>query len=122
MQPFIRDGDAVVLTPIGRKPLRVGDVVAAVHRKTGRLLVHRVIGKRGREYLTKGDNAPAADGWFHERDIPGKVSMVTRSGKVVRSGLGREGLVVALFSRWNLLALPASLGRRILSRFRGAEV
>jgi signal peptidase I len=102
MRPLIRDGDVIVLSPYGNRSPRVGEVVAAIHPVTGRLLVHRVIGKRRGGYLTKGDNAATTDGWFLDNHLPGRVSQVLRSGRANGFGLGREGAFVALLSRLGL--------------------
>jgi len=102
MLPLIKDGDVIVLSPYGNRSPRVGQVVAAIHPVTGRLLVHRVIGKRRGSCLTKGDNTATADGWFLDYNIPGRVSQVLRSGRANGFGLGRNGAFVALLSRLGL--------------------
>ncbi|MCL4531757.1 MAG: hypothetical protein M1582_00955, partial [Actinobacteria bacterium] len=80
------------------------DVVAFVRRETGKVVVHRIVARRGDAWLTKGDNSSEeGDGLFSRGDLLGKVTSVERAGKRVRLGLGSERGLVALLSRSGLL-------------------
>jgi signal peptidase len=54
MLPFIGHGDAVELQPLGRAPLRRGDVVLA-RVAQGAYVLHRVVKARGTVVTLKGD-------------------------------------------------------------------
>jgi signal peptidase I len=103
MSPFIRDGDVITVSRLrGRSP-GPGRVVAFVRPGMGRLIVHRVVGKKGDSYMIKGDNSPEADALVPKGDILGYVSKVERDGKRVFLGLGPERFVIASLSRRGLL-------------------
>ncbi|MCL4532399.1 MAG: S24/S26 family peptidase, partial [Actinobacteria bacterium] len=57
MVPFILDGDVITVAPLPGGLPRMGDVVAFVRRETGKVVVHRIIARRGDAWLTKGDNS-----------------------------------------------------------------
>jgi signal peptidase I len=104
MFPFIREGDVITIAPLKPSSPRLGDVVAFTPPGTQKLLVHRVIGKKGDSYLIRGDNAPAADGFLPRGRIIGRVILVERNGKRVYCGMGPEGFLIALLIRTNLLS------------------
>ena len=109
MAPFIRDGDAVTVAPRSGRRTRRGDVVALVVPDDGRLLVHRVVGRRGAAVLIKGDSVSRSDGWFGEAEVVGVVVRVDRGNKRRWLGLGPERALVGVLSRtrlpvWRLLA------------------
>jgi signal peptidase I len=104
MSPFIRDGDVITISRLPSGSPGFGRVVAAIHPRTGRLVIHRVVGRRGNWYLTKGDSSPDVDGFVPKAKIQGYVRGVEREGKPVFFGLGSERLLIALLSRWGLLS------------------
>ena len=99
MFPSILDGDVVTLSPLRGGPARFGEVVAFVHPDTRRLVVHRVIGRRGTCYAVKGDNAFAPDAVVPWADALARVTRVERAGTATSLGLGPERVVIALLSR-----------------------
>ncbi len=103
MSPFIKDGDKVVLSALQDPSPRLGDLVAFRFPGSDRLGVHRVIGKNGEFYATRGDNCLEADDLVSRRDILGRVIRIERNGGQLLLGLGPERLVIALLSRSNLL-------------------
>jgi len=103
MSPFIRDGDVITVSRLSGCSLCSGRVVAFVHTGTGKLIVHRVVGKEDGRYLIKGDNSPHADGLVPRKNILGYVSKVERGGKRILLGLGPERLLIAFLSRRGLL-------------------
>ena len=104
MSPFIRDGDVILIAPFSNTRPRLGDVVAVNHPETGRLVVHRVIGKNHQSCLIQGDNLSGEnDGWVPMEKIMGRVTRVERNGKKVWLGLGLERYGIAFFSRIGLL-------------------
>jgi signal peptidase I len=102
MSPFIKDGDVITVSPMLHSSPGLGDVVAFTQKETGRLLIHRVIGKKGESYLTRGDNAPEGDDFIHEANILGCVTMVKRKKREVFLGLGPEKFLIALLTRKGL--------------------
>lgn len=102
MFPFIRDGDVVTVAPLqGTRP-HWGEVVACIRPGQDRLVIHRVVGRRGNSYLVKGDAASGVDGLVQELDILGRVIRIERRGAEVRIGLGPERYVIAILVRSGL--------------------
>lgn len=105
MLPFIRDGDVLTVAPLAGPAPRLGEVVAFVRPRTRKLVVHRIIGRRGATSIIQGDSVPDhRDGPVSDGDMIGRVTRVERNGRRVRFGLGPERLVVAWMSRLGLLA------------------
>jgi SOS-response transcriptional repressor LexA len=103
MSPFIQDGDVITVAPLSGASPGHGDVVAFLRPDSGKLVVHRVVGKREDTFLIRGDNADKADDLAPAASILGRVTEVKRrDGKRVRLGLGPERYLIALLSRWGL--------------------
>ncbi len=105
MSPFIKDADVLTIAPVQGSAPGFGDVVVFTHPITGKLIIHRVIGKRADSYRTKGDNAPEEDGLISGAAILGRVSKVERNGKYVSLGLGPDRFIIAFVIRTGLLPL-----------------
>jgi hypothetical protein len=103
MSPFIQDGDTITVAPLAGAPPRPGDVVAFLRPDSGKLVVHRVVGKRGDAFLIRGDNGGEVDDLAPAAGILGRVTGVRRDGRPVRLGLGPERRLVAFLSRRGLL-------------------
>ncbi|MCP4656076.1 MAG: hypothetical protein GY856_11740 [bacterium] len=114
MSPFVRSGDVIVLSPRPAAAIRLGDVVAFL-RGEKRLVVHRVVSRRGEGFLTRGDASPRADGRVADGEILGAVDRVTRKGVRVRLGLGAERVAIAWLSHRGLLAAMLRPLRRLVS-------
>jgi signal peptidase I len=99
MLPFIRPGDTVYVRRAGGDGARLGDVVAVRGIPGGSLLVHRVIKRRGRAVVLRGDNTIMADGEYPETEVLGVVGAVERQGRNVWFGAGLWGPPVALAVR-----------------------
>jgi signal peptidase I len=108
MSPFIKNEDVVTVSPLQDASQSVGDVIAFVLQETDKLCVHRVVGKRGDRFLTKGDNSSAADEVVPRERILGSVTRVERNGKEVFLGLGPERFLIAFLGGRGLL-LPLIL-------------
>jgi len=103
MSPFIKDGDIVTVSPLpGRRP-GVGEVVAFTSPDARKLIVHRIVGRRGTAYLARGDSNSQTDGWVSEESILGRVTGVERDGQGVSLGLGPERFLLAFLTRFGLL-------------------
>jgi signal peptidase I len=111
MSPFIKDGDVITVSPLSGALPRRGDVVAFTHSGTGRLVIHRVVGKKGRYFLLKGDNASRVENTVPQKNLLGFVNIVERNSKQVFFGLGPERFLIALLTRIGLLShvLPCLL-------------
>lgn len=78
MHPFLKDGDTVTVSPCPSCSARKGEVVAFIHPRVRRLMIHRIVETREGRYLTKGDNTPDEDGFIGEEDIIGRVTRIER--------------------------------------------
>jgi hypothetical protein len=107
MSPFLQDEDIVTLSPLLRSGINLGIPVAIVCPKHHRLLIHRIVVKKGNQYLIKGDNCPEPDGFVDKEDMLGCVVRIERKNKTVSFGLGPERALIAFLSRNRLL--PAIL-------------
>jgi hypothetical protein len=122
MSPFIRDFDVLTVVPLGSRPPRTGEIVAFVSTVDERLVVHRVVGRRGAALLVQGDNlAGATDAAIPESRVLGRVKRIERDGKTVRLGLGAERSAVAFLSRKGLLAVLAAGARALFRRGSAAR-
>jgi hypothetical protein len=116
MAPFIRDGDVICVSPLPASGPGLGDVVAFFTPESQRLLVHRVVLRRGAACVSRGDNISGmSDGTISIKHILGRVTRVTREGRNVWLGLGPERRLIALLSRTGLL-LPARLRLEAIAR------
>jgi hypothetical protein len=108
MSPFIKNKDVVTLSPLKDASPSVGDVIALVPQGTDKLCVHRVVGKKGDLWVTKGDNSSEADESVPIEGILGFATKVERDGKEVFLGLGPERFLIAFLGGRGLL-LPLLL-------------
>lgn len=103
MSPFIKNEDVLTLSPLQNTLPSVGDVIAFVLRPMNKLCVHRVVGKKGGLYMTRGDNSNEADESVLRENVLGLVTRVEREGKEVYLGLGPERFLIAFLGRKGLL-------------------
>lgn len=103
MAPFILDGDVITLSPFREKSPGVGVVVAFFNPRFEKIMVHRIVGKKGNSFLIRGDNSPGLDGWIEREHIFGRVIKVERGGKKIFLGAGYGNRAIAFLSRWGLL-------------------
>lgn len=66
MLPFIQPGDSVIIE-IGKKDIKKYDVV--LYKKGDRSILHRVLDKKGNEYIICGDNEDIYDKVSEEQII-----------------------------------------------------
>ena len=118
MSPFIKDGDMVTISPLMNSSISFGSIVAFICPKTRKLVIHRVVGKNGNHYLTKGDNAIEADNLVPRENIVGFVSRIERNCNELFLGLGIERLAIALLSRSKLLFFLLGSCRQMLRSIR----
>ncbi len=119
MAPFIHSGDKIFVAPLAKGFIHVGDILAFVHPESGRVLAHRVVRITDGQYFAKGDNVSGeGDGWITLEDVLGRVVRIQRDGKDIHLGLGVEGKLIALLSRWKILVPFVNLLRRIKWGFK----
>lgn len=117
MSPSVRDGDVITVHPPAGAP-RLGDVVAHVSAETGKLAVHRIVGRTdGGLWLIAGDGVYGEHDPALEAEILGFVTRVERNGKDVRFGLGPERRLIAVVTRRRLTRETARLLWRLLRPF-----
>jgi ribosomal protein S18 acetylase RimI-like enzyme len=119
MEPFIRNGDVITISPLGSPPL-LGEVVAFINPDNHRLTVHRIVAHAPQGHIIKGDNVPASDGVITDQHVLGRVTHIERGGKTVPGFLCPKGMIIALLSRWNILLTARhsyTFPRRIAGRF-----
>lgn len=117
MFPFVRNLDEITVSPLPSGCPKVGDVVAFVKPATEKLVVHRVIGMIGDNYLIRGDNAPKPDGLIPRDNILGYVTRVDRNERRVAIGTGPERLLIAFMSRKDVLASVLFLAYKMVQPF-----
>jgi hypothetical protein len=108
MAPFIKDSDVITVSPLTGVLPCLGDVVAFTQPETGRLAVHRVVGKKGWYFLLKGDNTYSVQDAVPQKNLLGFVKIVERNGKQVFLGLGPERFLIAFLTRTGLLSTMLS--------------
>jgi hypothetical protein len=114
MDPFIKDGDVVTVSPLPSH-VSLGDIVAAVSPANGLVVVHRIVSLNEGEVLLKGDNLPAADGAAGGAALLGRVARVEREGRAVVLGIRRGNALIARLSRWNLLRPAVRVGAALMT-------
>jgi signal peptidase I len=95
MDPFIRDGDVIMVSPAGEGSPGMGNVVTFVQRGIERVLVHRVIRIRTNFYYMKGDSTGGGDLPVPRANILGLVTGVER---------GRKRVLIAFLTRKELMS------------------
>ena len=110
MRPLLNPGDYVRLE--ARRPRR-GDVALAV--RESRLVLHRVVRRRGDHCLLRGDAREQADGWVQAPLVLGVVTAKRRIGVATPRGAWRR--IDRLHERWLGLAwVRIAAALRSLSR------
>lgn len=86
MHPTIRNGEAITVMPLGRSPVRVGDVV--LYRRGRAAIAHRVIrlqsDGRSAGFVLRGDGARSCDRPVELAQVLGRVLVTERDGRRVR--------------------------------------
>jgi signal peptidase I len=118
MDPFIKNKNYITISPLSPDRPQLGDIVAFIQQRTGKLVVHRVVESKKNQYLIKGDNTSAPDGLVPKGNILGYVTKIDKDGKTVRFGSGPEKVFIAFVSRKNLLRPTLHLTYRLISPFR----
>ena len=120
MSPFIRDDDMITLSPLSPSSAKIGDVLAFTCPLTGKLIIHRMVGRKGDLYSIRADNASGPNEIVPETNILGRVTKVERKGKKVFFGLGPERYMIGMFSRSGFLQPLLRLARYVRSLGKSA--
>lgn len=106
MAPFITHNRLVTVHPYLQKEPETGDMAVLIHPVTKKMIIHRIIDKKNRKYLFKGDNINIADGWFNRKNVYGYAKCVTQYEKILPyipkkflSYLSRKGILTPFFKR-----------------------
>ena len=96
MFPLIRmDRDYVTIQPLTDAP-GIGDIVLFHDPKRERYVVHRVWDIRDGRFLTWGDNCLGPDGWLPQERIWGKIILVERGKRQIKTN-PKKGMLLARF-------------------------
>ena len=120
MFPFIRDGDVITISNLPDSSMNFGRISAFFDSQTGKLVMHRIVGKNNGGYLIKGDNTFKADRLICKENILGYVNRIERNNKAVFLSLGWERLLIAFFSKTRVLYLVTRLSRLLPLSIRNA--
>jgi len=86
MKPMLSPGDILVVKPVNKHQIRIGDIVLCTVSET-RVVAHRVISKRTEKYgllfLVQGDRVSKPDGWMTEQMVHGRVESAERCGRFI---------------------------------------
>jgi hypothetical protein len=115
MSPFIRDGDLLTLSCYSSRLPRTADIVAFVQPDIGKLIIHRIVGRRGEFFMVKGDNHSGRYENVLKGSILGYVQAIEKGSKKRYLGLGLERFLIAWLSRNNFLPVFLAVARRISS-------
>lgn len=87
MRPLIRDGDTLLVEPVGVDGVKVSTMVLCSIRP-GKLVVHRVVRRvsalDGNYFLVQGDQSDNSDGWIHQAQVYGSVTEIERFDEKIR--------------------------------------
>lgn len=81
MFPNIISNDILTLVPYQDRMPEVGDVVGVANSDSNQVTVHRIIKKKNKQFLIKGDNVFKCDGLFTQKSIIGYVRQIKRGKK-----------------------------------------
>ncbi len=119
MRPCIKNLDVITIAPLpNNRPPRLGEIVLFRNPETGKPTVHRVLGRKDKGFLIKGDNAINPDGVIPRELILGFVTKVDRKGDTVTLGMGASALPIAILSRLGLLVRTIHFIKKLRRPFK----
>jgi len=114
MQPLLRDGDILSVSPVDHDQIRVGDVLMCSSQQNF-IVVHRVISKQTKfkecRFLVKGDHAEKPDGWIQASQVYGRIIAFERQGKKI----GLETLTMKTLGLMVVFNSHRAIGRMVTS-------
>jgi ribosomal protein S18 acetylase RimI-like enzyme len=100
MEPFLLDGDELLIDASPKLRLRLGDIVLYRSAEHGRPVAHRLVGLE--PLVARSDAFPKRTETFRPEDVVGRVEEIRRGNKLIRVGSSWKNAAVAR-------ALPAAL-------------
>jgi len=82
MYPTIRPGDTLEMERTERDALSAGDIV--LFNRDRRLFAHRICKTDASATVTRGDAMPRDDAAVEEKELLGRVAVITRNGKCIQ--------------------------------------
>lgn len=122
MLPFIKSGDIVTVVPIDISTHIFAYPAAILMPHMQRCVIHRIVGRKKKGFLLKGDYSFKNDGMFNREDILGVVTKIERKGRAVTLGLRWERYIIAILSRWYILPFLAKSLYAIRDWKRSAKI
>ena len=114
MHPIIRDLDVVTVSPLPRRGLRAGDVIAFRQPTRGSLVLHRILRAEPDGFLVRGDNLAAPDGLVPPADVIGLVTLAERKGAITyratEPDASAAAVLLLLRIRWALRTVRRMVG------------
>jgi hypothetical protein len=83
MIPAIHNQDILTVSPVKEMAPFAGEVIAFRHPDSNKLILHRVVKKRGEKYIIRADSLREIDAVIGPTDIIGVVTRVERTNKVI---------------------------------------
>jgi len=97
MRPFLKNGDTVVLTPVGNRSVRWGDIVLA-RINSGCIVLHRVVFRNKKKLWLMGDAHSIQKERTTEGDVLAVIVAAWRKEKEMKlDSIGRRCIVVIWF-------------------------
>jgi signal peptidase I len=112
MEPRFHTGDLAILRPAS--PYKVGEIVGYKSPHIG-IVMHRIIGEKGGDFLMKGDNNNFVDEYHPApSDVVGRLWVhVPKVGHLINSSRNREtSVVVAAAAMAGVIGVPVERERR----------
>jgi signal peptidase len=112
MEPRFHTGDLAILRPASS--YEIGEIVGYKSPHIG-IVMHRIIGERGGDFLMKGDNNNFVDPYHPApRDVVGRLWLhVPKVGRLINSQRNREtSVAVAAVAMAGVIGVPAERERR----------
>ena len=114
MNPILKAGDLLEVTPYNGRQIRCGDTILFFCPEEERNIVHRVIALGSQGIKTRGDNNLYCDPWsVVPEQIVGYVKRAQRGRRWHRIPGGHAGRLAAMFVRATRCALASLMFRRL---------
>lgn len=113
MLPAIWPSDCLIIQHREPEKIQPGQII--LYSRNGGLVVHRVVSRDGREFVTRGDSLPQADPPVKPNEIAGEIVSIIRRGRRVAPELTLGRQIVSWLLRRSDFAV------RVLLHFRRIE-
>lgn len=120
MLPLLRDGDRVEIRPAAPQDLRRGDLL--VFQQGEHLVVHRLVARRGEEWIARGDNLPDRDPPIPRQAVLGRVRRVDGAAGRIDLSRGPWPRAQALLGRLAEARRGAGRRDRLLARLQAVLI